>query len=578
MIGQSKMTDSRLAKEGAAVIYKGFTSFSRQFDTITHRARLRYENQDWPGMHADASQRLGTYRQVIDQVMAQIRDLLQDRLENKLVWASMKAVYSSLLASHDNWEIAETWFNSVTRRIFTTVGVDPQIEFVDTDFETPPCAAKTAVYQTYTRRHTNTALLHTVLTDYAWAVPYADINHDAAQIASRIEAKLRQLNAPPTIDRLEIIRPVFYRGMGAYLVGRIFSDTHIIPLVIAILHTDQGLMVDAVLLEENSVSILFSFAHSYFHVAAERPYDLVRYLKRIMPRKRAAELYISIGYNKHGKTELYRSILRHLANTDDQFQIARGQRGMVMIVFNMPNHDLVFKLIKDQFAYPKNNTRKGVKAKYDLVFRHDRAGRLIDAQAFEYLQFDRRHFDPNLLAELQQVASEVVHVTGEYVVIEHAYVTRRVTPLDIYIQEETAELAEAAVIDYGESIKDMARCNIFPGDMLLKNFGVTRHGRVVFYDYDEITLLGDCNFRRIPPGSYEDELSAEPWFHVAPGDIFPEEFEHFFGLPDDLQTLFMAHHAALCTPTYWRSLQQDIATGSIHHIYPYRPDQRLRND
>ncbi len=574
----SKLSISRLANLGAIAIYEGFGNFCHQFHAITHRAHMRFDSQDWHGMQADARQRLGLYRQVIDGVVKDIKNLLGSLEQEKLVWASMKAVYSGLIMSQDNWEIAETFFNSVTRRIFATVGVDPQIEFVDTDFETPPSAAKTAVYHSYPHATTTAQLFQTLLMDYRWQTPYAQLETDAALITKAVTTKLGEIGALRTIDRLEVVKPVFYRGMGAYIIGRIFSGSHVVPLALAIIHGKNGLIVDAVLLDEESISILFSFAHSYFHVQVERPYDLVQFLKTIVPRKRTAELYISIGYNKHGKTELYRDILRHLAVTTDQFEEARGQRGMVMTVFNMPNYDLVFKLIKDHFAYPKDNTRKGVMAKYDLVFRHDRAGRLIDAQSFEHLQFDREHFSDALLSHLLDVAGETVCVRDEKVVIEHTYVTRRVIPLDIYVKEAAPEAAKTAVIDYGQAIKDMACSNIFPGDMLLKNFGVTRHGRVVFYDYDELCLLGDCNFRRIPPGAYEDELSDQPWFHVAENDIFPEEFIHFLGLPEWLKEVFLAHHGDLCQVDFWLQAQRDAENGRLSHIYPYRPEQRLPHE
>ena len=125
----------------------------------------------------------------------------------------------------------------------------------------------------------------------------------------------------------------------------------------------------------------------------------------------------------------------------------------------------------------------------------------------------------------------------------------------------------------------MARSNIFPGDMLLKNFGVTRHGRVVFYDYDELCLLEECNFRRLPPRErYEEELAPEPWFHVNPNDIFPEEFAHFLGLSGALRGEFESCHADLYSADYWRDQQAAIRAGHHAHIFPYQSEQRLYQD
>ena len=573
---KQRLTDSRLANIGARTIHQAYATYQTQFEAITHLAEGRFEDQDWPGLHDDAAERLGVYRRIVDLVEASLRDLLADRLQNKLIWASMKAVYSGLIADENNWELAETFFNSATRRVFTTVGVDPQIEFVATDFETPPTQARTSIYRTYRRPPYTAGLVEEIIGDYEFTGPFADLSRDAQLVADQIKRELLRLGALRTVERAEMVKAGFYRGMSAYLVGRLFSGSHMIPLVLALIHTPKGIIVDSVLLDEDAVSVLFSFARSYFHVEVDRPFDLVQFLHTIMPRKRTAELYISLGYNKHGKTELYRDLLHHLAYSDDQFEAARGQRGMVMMVFDMPSYDMVFKLIKDNFNYPKDATRKEVMAKYDLVHRHDRAGRLVDAQAFEYLQFEQHRFSKELLAELMIVASETVSLSGNYVIIKHAYVERRVIPLDVYVREAADSAARAAVRDYGNAIKDLANSNIFPGDMLLKNFGVTRHGRVVFYDYDELCFLLDCNFRRLPPAtSYEDELAAEPWFHVNEDDIFPQEFVHFLGLSDDLRQSFCRYHADLLDVSFWRQTQERLVTGRQVHIFPYTRNQRI---
>jgi isocitrate dehydrogenase kinase/phosphatase len=572
------LSDSRLANLGAKAIFDAFETYQSQFKAITQRAKTRFEARDWHGMQTDATERLDLYKVVIDQIEAGIRDLLAERLTEKLVWASMKAVYSGLISPRDDWDLAETFFNSVTRRIFTTVGVDAQIEFVDTDFETPPTPASEPVYAVYGRFPTTTDLIQHILADYPFAISYAHSQQDAAQIAQRIESQLRQIGALRVVGRVEMVKSVFYRGKGAYLIGRLFSGPHIIPLVLALHNLPEGVVVDAVLLDEDAVSILFSFAWSYFHVAVERPYDLAHFIKSIIPRKRLAEIYISLGYNKHGKTTLYRDLLHHLAATTEQFQIARGEKGMVMSVFTMPAYDVVFKLIKDRFAYPKTSTRRDVQNKYKLVFRHDRAGRLVDAQEFEHLQFDRACFSDELLAELQKAAAQTVTITDDQVIIKHAYLEREMTPLDIYLREADDEAARVAVIDYGNTIKDLAYSNIFPGDMLLKNFGVTRHGRVIFYDYDELTLLETCNFRTLPQSQYyDDDLSDTPWFNVGDDDYFPEEFARFFGLYGDLRHTFMTHHADLFDVDFWHETQARLAAGEVIDIFPYDDRNRLGN-
>lgn len=573
---KQRLTDSRLANLAAHTVYQGYEQYQCRFQAITRCAQQRFEAQDWAGLQQDMSQRLDVYTDTINQLEQDIRTLLEDRLEDKLVWASMKAVYSGLIAGREDWDLAETFFNSVTRRIFTTVGVDPQIEFVDTDFEAPPVPATEPVYQTFERASSTANLVRSILASHPCQPGFAHLEQDIQLVAGRIAQHLRAIGALLVVERAEIVKAVFYRGQGAYLVGRLFSGSHLVPLVLAIHHTPGGLAIDAVLLNEDDVSILFSFTRAYFFVQVERPYDLVRFLRTIMPRKRVAELYIAIGYNKHGKTALYRDILHHLAYSTDRFEIARGQKGMVMTVFTMPAYDLVFKIIKDRFAYPKRSTRQEVMSKYRLVFKHDRAGRLVDAQEYEYLQFDRQRFSPELLEELQAVAARTVLLGDGDVIIKHAYVERRIIPLDIFVTEADKAAARAAVIDYGQAIKDLAYSNIFPGDMLLKNFGVTRHGRVVFYDYDELCLLTACRFRVIPPSAhYEDELSPDPWFSVGDSDIFPEQFPAFLGLHDDLRQVFIDHHADLFGVAFWRGVQARLTAGEMIRIMPYEEGRRL---
>jgi isocitrate dehydrogenase kinase/phosphatase len=571
-----RLTDSRLANIGARTIQQAYGAYRDQFEAITARARTRFEQQDWKGMQVDASERLDLYKRIVDLVVASIRELLGDKIQDKLIWSSMKAVYSGLIDDYDTWELAETFFNSITRRIFTTVGVDPQIEFVATDFVTPPTPSRRPVYRTYGRAPSTTDLVRNFLCDFELNVPFADLDNDAQLVAKRIEDHLLYLGALRVVERGEMVKEPFFRGMGAYLVGRLFSASHLIPIVLALIHTESGIVVDAVLLDEDATSILFSFARSYFHVEVKRPYDLVQFLSSIMPRKRVAELYISLGYNKHGKTELYRDLLHHLAYSNDNFEKAPGQEGMVMTVFTMPDYDLVFKLIKDRFNYPKDSTRKDVMAKYELVHKHDRVGRLVDAQAFEYLQIHRDRFTETFLEELLISASQTVEIIEDNVIIKHCYVERRVIPLDIYVREAAESAAKAATIDYGNAIKDLANSNIFPGDMLLKNFGVTRHGRVVFYDYDELCFLAECKFRRFPPAlTLEDEIASEPWFHVNPGDIFPAEFERFLGLSRKLRQIFEERHSDLFDVQFWRDAQERVNRGKLRHIFPYAENLRL---
>lgn len=567
-----------LAERGANAIHAAFLTYRVEFNAITCRAQVRFEHRDWHGMQDDALERLELYKKIIDHIVAEMQTVLGTEVKSKAVWVAMKACFSRCIAGYGDFEIAETFFNSVTRRIFATVGVDPNMEYVDSDFNAPPARSSQPVYHTFALQADTTALITTILAAYPFAADYADIDHEVALAAREIETQLRALDTGP-IAAVETLKAIFYRNTGGYIVGRLRSGDRVVPLVLALRHPSEGIRIDAVLMDEDDVSIVFSYTRSYFHVEAEHPHETIEFLKSIVPLKRVAELYISIGYNKHGKTELYRDLLRHLANSTDRFEIARGDKGMVMLVFDLPSYDVVFKIIKDQFAYPKMTTRQDVMDKYTLVFKHDKAGRLVDAQEYEHLQFERSRFADELVAELLKAAATSVTVDGDTIAIKHLYTERRMTPLNLYLREAPEAAAREAILDYGQAVKDLAATNIFPGDMLLKNFGVTRHDRVVFYDYDELCLLTDCHFRELPQSDNDDdEMSADPWFYVGPSDIFPEEFIKFFGLRPDLRELFIHAHGDLLGVDFWTRLQERHRAGEVVDIFSYKQSKRLRRD
>ena len=386
---------NRLARRAAAAIFAAFEDYERDFQSITRRAKLRFENRDWHGMQNDAVERLELYAQVIARIVAEIRSELDASEKDKKLWATMKSAYSEQIEHCQDLELAETFFNSVTRRIFTTIGVDPRIEFLSSDFDRPGETGP-SVFVRYPADSSLPELVARLLRSCAFSVPFVDLDRDALRVAEAIQRQWQAEGISGPIHGIDLIDSVFYRNQGAYLVGRITGEGesrgHELPLTLALLHEDAGIVVDAALLTADEVSILFSFTRSYFHVEVHRPRDLVAFLKSFMPRKPIAELYIAIGYNKHGKTELYRDLMRHIDQSTDLFDIAPGDRGMVMSVFTLPSFDVVFKVIRDRFAYPKTSTRRYVMDRYQLVFKHDRAGRLADVQEFEHLTFARDRF------------------------------------------------------------------------------------------------------------------------------------------------------------------------------------------
>jgi len=583
-VAPSAITDSRLAALCAQKAHQAFLDYRERFQGITRRARERFLTRDFAGAYGDAAERLSIYGGVLSNLTTDIEDLMGSRLGERSVWTAIKAVYSASIAQCSEWEIAESFFNSLTRRVFATAGVDQAIEFVDTDFDAPPTSPPNNIFQYYSGAPLS-ELLTAILTNpdsggFA-AENWADLGQSVRSAAERIEAALGSNDIAQSREiSIEMVGTVFYRGHGAYFVGRAVlkgNDGNGLPLALCLRHPSaSGIILDAILFGDVDLAILFSYTRAYFRAEIECPYEMVRRLRELMPHKRLVDLYNAIGYHRHGKTEFYRDFVAHLRSSRDRFVAAEGSRGMVMLVFTLPSYDVVFKLIKDRFDFPKDTSRNEVRRRYRFVFEHDRAGRLVEAHEFEHLRIARDRFTPQLLEDLQRDAAETVRMEGDDVVITHAYVERRVRPLNLFLAEADAELAAAAARDYGQAIKDLASSNIFPGDIFTKNFGVTRQGRVVFYDYDELSFVMDCNFRDMPqPTTHEQEMAAEPWFSVRENDIFPEEFPNFLALPAAARECLFEHHGDIFRADFWRGVQRKLKEGEIPEIFPYSPERRL---
>ena len=489
---------------------------------------------------------------------------------------AVKREYAGLIATQPDFEHAETYFNSIHRRIAQEPRIDETQSFVWSEFHESPVTPSEPIYRTYPMHRDMVATISQILRDLDFDLPWQNIDRDARNVLRSLAEARPEIRRPTGLS-VEILKSVFYRNKGAYLLGSLRYSGAAWPVVLPILvGDDRKLYVDTLICDEDEMSVVFSYTRSYFMVDAPHPHQLVDYLNALLPSKQRSELYASIGMYKHGKTEFYRGFLTHLARSKDQFVIAPGVKGMVMAVFTLPSYQTVFKIIKDQFAPQKDITRDEVKEKYYIVKTHDRVGRMADTQEFVRFAFPRARFSPELIDELKSVAASSITLTDDLVIVEHLYTERLMTPLNIYIETATDAQLREVLDEYGNAIKQLAAANIFPGDMLLKNFGVTRHGRVVFYDYDEICYLTDVNFRALPvPHTQEEEFSAEPWFSVGKQDVFPEEFRRFlFGRPG-IKRIFTDMHGELFDPAYWQGLQRAIKAGEVMDVFPYRRKKRF---
>jgi isocitrate dehydrogenase kinase/phosphatase len=565
-----------LAARGAAGIRRGFADYNARFRAITQRARRRFETRDFAAMRADLVERIELYDVCVAEMHQWLEAELGVRSVEHALWRAIRDAFAAGIASLLDQEMYKTYYNTLTRRFFRTRGVDPAIEFVALDIEPTDRITHPVARHSYAVYGDLAGVFVRVLDGYRFDVPYADPRRCARRIADAVEAQLGAGDCLPLIA-IELLETVFYREQRAYLVGRAFGEGRHVPLVIALANNEHGIEADAVLTDRDHVAQVFGYTRSYFLADLETVGDAVVFLRTLLPRKPVDELYTVLGRAKQGKTERYRHFFRHLAaRPDERFVHADGERGMVMLVFTLPSYPLVFKLIRDHFAFPKEIAREEVMQKYRIVFRHDRAGRLVDAQEFRFLRFAKAQFEPVLLAELLEGCRESVYEDGDDLVVAHCYVERRLRPLNLYLREVSEDDALRATLDYGQAIKDLARSNIFPGDLLLKNFGITRNRRAIFYDYDELCLVSECRFRRLPTAQTDDEeMHHGAWYHVNANDVFPEQFPRFLGLSPAQNDALMAAHGDIFDVRWWLDLQQSKARGAAMEVPPYPDGVRL---
>ncbi|RXA06284.1 bifunctional isocitrate dehydrogenase kinase/phosphatase [Escherichia coli] len=560
----------------AQTILQGFDAQYGRFLEVTSGAQQRFEQADWHAVQQAMKNRIHLYDHHVGLVVEQLRCITNGQSTDAAFLLRVKEHYTRLLPDYPRFEIAESFFNSVYCRLFDHRSLTPERLFIfssqpERRFRTIP----RPLAKDFHPGHGWESLLMRVISDLPLRLRWQNKSRDIHYIIRHLTETLGTDNLAES--HLQVANELFYRNKAAWLVGKLITPSGTLPFLLPIHQTDDGeLFIDTCLTTTAEASIVFGFARSYFMVYAPLPAALVEWLREILPGKTTAELYMAIGCQKHAKTESYREYLVYLQGCNEQFIEAPGIRGMVMLVFTLPGFDRVFKVIKDKFAPQKEMSAAHVRACYQLVKEHDRVGRMADTQEFENFVLEKRHISPALMELLLQEAAEKITDLGEQIVIRHLYIERRMVPLNIWLEQVEGQQLRDAIEEYGNAIRQLAAANIFPGDMLFKNFGVTRHGRVVFYDYDEICYMTEVNFRDIPPPRYpEDELASEPWYSVSPGDVFPEEFRHWLCADPRIGPLFEEMHADLFRADYWRALQNRIREGHVEDVYAYRRRQRF---
>ena len=588
--------DSTLAYEIAKAMMDGFNRHYRLFRTESARAKHRFETADWHGQQRAQRERIEFYDLRVKECSIRLEREFKGGEQPMDVWQQVKLHYIGLLVDHHQPELAETFFNSVTTKILHRSYFQNDFIFVrpavSTEYiENGEPEARPTYRAYYPTRENMGSILTAMINDFALRRDFEDLQRDIGFVEREMSTRLGNAKLRANCQ-IQVLTGLFFRNKGAYLVGKLINGFTEYPFALPILHGEAAtLVIDAVLFGEDDLLILFSFARAYFMVDMEVPSAYVQFLRSMMPRKPRNEIYSALGLQKQGKTLFYRDFLHHQRHSSDKFRIAPGIKGMVMLVFDLPSFPYVFKVIKDFYPPQKDTTREQIKSKYLLVKQHDRVGRMADTLEYSEVAFPRERFEDELIAEIEQFAPSQLEISDRdedgrvEVIIKHVYIERRMIPLNIYLQEafdagpddaRAREQIARGVHEYGNAIKDLVAANIFPGDMLWKNFGITRHGKVVFYDYDEIEYITDCNFRRVPEArNDEEEMSGEVWYNVGPRDVFPETFGPFLLGNPVVRAEFMRHHAELLDADFWQAHKERILAGHVFDVFPYERERRF---
>lgn len=570
------------AKQIAREILDGFERHFTLFQELTGNVKNYYEAADWHAIQNASADRINYYDLRVEETIKLLKEHIATNQLDNVLWRQVKNRYTRELIEthHLQPELAETFYNSVFCGLFDRTHYNNENIFVRPAVSTEYIDTDNPVYQCfYPAKHGFNETLQLILERIDLDLPFFDLQADINNISNAFLERFPDLQSPSLNFQIRVLKPLFFRNKAAYLIGKVINGFDTIPFILPILrHSRDAIFVDALLTAPSDLSAVFNFARSYFMVKHSTPGAIVNFLREIVPSRSVAELYSSLGLHKQGKTDFYRDFLNHIRHSEDDFILAPGIKGLVMAVFTLPSYPYVFKIIKDDIEPPKSITKQQVKEKYQLVKQHDRVGRMADTLEYSMVSLPRERFEQEVLDELQSKAPSEIDVSDTEVVIRHLYIERRMIPLNLYLDRVNAEQQQRIMIDYGTAIKQMIAANIFPGDMLLKNFGVTTNNKVVFYDYDEVTYLTDCHFRKIPEPMYpEQEMASEPWYTVDKNDVFPEEFGSFILVKPEVRKAFMEHHADLLDYQYWRQQQDTIRAGRLPNIFPYSRQLRFND-
>jgi isocitrate dehydrogenase kinase/phosphatase len=565
----------------ALLILEIFDEFYAKFREYSHRAKQAFERMDARASVNVSTERLGLYTRYIAEHGPRIRLAFPALSVESALWDALDRLFVAMIVDRYEADIAFSFAHSIRRNINHGLWKPVAYSFP------PPSKLRAMSMASVHRRlpvsdNIDDGLISAALQVPEFAVPFRDLAGDARKIRERVRELLHERQESRAPIALDVIEAGFFRDRSAFIVGRwVFADEHVVPLVVALLNSAEGIYADAVVDRISDIHDLFSSTLANLHVTTALYYQTCVFLFSLMPRRPLGEHYSTIGYNHVGKVAILNEITAQLG-ARRKFQRSPGVPGTVALGFTFDTCSYHLKVIRDKPTQSyKWGAFPGVSAvveKYREVHEINRAGSMLDNVMYFNMRLDRRVFAPALLDEISREASGSVQVMEDGVYLRSLIVQLKIIPLPVYLEHAGESETRAVIAKLGHCIRNNAATNIFNKDLDSRNYGVGRYGRVFLFDYDAVEKLTDVKIRTNrdrEPG--EDDVPS--WFFEDGVIFLPEELEHGMQFKSDLaRRCFRQENAELLTVEYWLDVQQKLQRGEVPPLRMYPDGARLQAD
>jgi isocitrate dehydrogenase kinase/phosphatase len=569
--------DSRIGAT-AALILTIYNDFYSQLCEYPHRAQRAFETMDPHASIRISQERLELYSRYIAEHGPRILAAFPALGVDSAVWEALDRLFMAMIVDRYDADIAFSFAHSIRRNISRGLWRPVAYSFP------PPSKLRAYSMASVHRRlrvqdGIDTELLSAALRVPNFSVPFKDLQGDAEKIRERVEHLLREASDGSPVLALDVVEAGFFRDRSAFIVGRwLLADDRIVPFVVALLNSPEGIYADAVLHRVSDIHDLFSSALANFHVTTRLYYQTCVFLFSLMPRRPFGHQYSTIGYNHVGKVAILNEINEQVRR-GHRFQRSPGVPGTVALGFTFDECAYHLKVIRDK---PTNSYKWGVypgvaavSDKYRVVHEINRAGSMLDNVMYFNLRLDRDMFEAALLDEICRQAAGSVQVDHEGVYLRTLIVQLKIVPLPVFLETADENATRSVMVSLGHCIRNNAATNIFNKDLDSRNYGVGRYGRVFLFDYDAVEKLTDVKIRTNTDREPGEEAVPE-WFFEDGVIFLPEELEHGMQLKSSCaRRCFREENSDLLSVEYWRDVQQKLMRGEVPGLQMYPDSTKL---